>query len=251
MLYNKFMNIGLIPSRLKSKRLNKKPLLVIDGLPMVVHTFKRALLSKLLDRVIVCTDHKSILDVVKRHGGEAMLTSAKHKNGTERIHEVSKKFGKNDLIIDIQGDQPLVDPKSIDETIKFHKKNHHFDIVLPTLKFKNPDQKNIVKVVSDKLNKVLYLSRSTIPYSFKKKPKFYNKHLSIISFKPEALKKYCMYKESYLEKIEGVELLRALENDIKIGSFKINKDIFSVDIKKDYLKAISLMPLDPIRKKYK
>ena len=109
---------------------------------------------------------------------------------------------------------------------------------------------NIVKVVSDKLNKVLYLSRSTIPYSFKKKPKFYNKHLSIISFKPEALKKYCMYKESYLEKIEGVELLRALENNLSIGTFSIRSNTFSIDIKEDYLRAIQAFKKDKYRNAY-
>lgn len=118
------------------------------------------------------------------------------------------------------------------------------------MKFNNPNQKNIVKVVSNKLNKVLYLSRSTIPYSFKKKPGFYNKHLSIISFKPSALKKYCMFKESYLEKIEGIELLRALENNLSIGTFSIKSDTFSVDIKEDYLKAIEAFKKDKYRDAY-
>ncbi len=243
------MIVGLIPSRLDSKRLKKKPLLEINNLPIIVHTFKRANLSKKLDKLIVCTDSKLIQKIVRKHGGNALLTSKKHKNGTERINEISKKI-KASLIIDIQGDEPLLDPNHIDKVIEFHKKNLHFDIVLPTLKFKNPDQKNIVKVVSDKLNKVLYLSRSTIPYSFKKKPKFYNKHLSIISFKPEALKKYCMYKESYLEKIEGVELLRALENNLSIGTFSIRSNTFSIDIKEDYLRAIQAFKKDKYRNAY-
>ena len=85
------MILGLIPSRLNSKRLKKKPLLEIDGLPIIVHSFKRANLSKRLDEVLVCTDHKSIIDVVKKNGGKAVLTSKKHKNGTERIYEVAKK----------------------------------------------------------------------------------------------------------------------------------------------------------------
>ena len=85
------MIYGLIPSRLNSKRLKGKPLLEIDGLPMIVHTLKRAQLSKKLDEVIVCTDDKKILNVVKKYGGKAALTSQKHKNGTERIYEVAKK----------------------------------------------------------------------------------------------------------------------------------------------------------------
>ena len=85
------MIVGLIPSRLNSKRLKKKPLLEINNLPIIVHTFKRAQLSKKLDKLIVCTDSKLIQNVVRKHGGEAVLTSKKHKNGTERINEISKK----------------------------------------------------------------------------------------------------------------------------------------------------------------
>ena len=115
------MILGLIPSRLNSSRLKEKPLLEIDGLPIIIHTLKRALLSNKLDEVIVCTDHKKIYDIVKYHGGNAMITSSKHVNGTERIAEVSKKF-KAKLVVDIQGDEPLVDPRDIDRVIDFHLK---------------------------------------------------------------------------------------------------------------------------------
>jgi len=243
------MIIGLIPSRLNSKRLKKKPLLEINNLPIIVHTFKRASLAKKLDKLIVCTDSKEIRDVVKKHGGESLLTSKKHKNGTERIYEVAKKL-KPKLIIDIQGDEPLLNPKHIDQVINFHLKNYNFDIILPTLKFKYPETKNVVKVVSNNKNKVLYLSRSTIPFSYKSKPKYYNKHLSIISFKPKALKEYCKSKETYLEKIEGVELLRALENDLSIGTFSLKSNTFSVDIKEDYLRAIEFFKKDKHRNAY-
>ena len=243
------MIIGLIPSRLNSKRLKKKPLLEINNLPIIVHTFKRASLSKKIDKLIVCTDSKEIQKLVKKNGGDCLITSKKHKNGTERINEVAKKF-RCKLIIDIQGDEPLLDPSHIDKVIDFHLKNYKFDIVLPSLKFKNPEQKNIVKVVSNKKNKVLYLSRSVIPFNFKKKPKFYNKHLSIISFKPSALKKYCEFKESYLEKIEGIELLRAIENDLNIGTFSMKSNTFSVDIKEDYLKAIQAFKKDKYKNAY-
>ena len=243
------MIIGLIPSRLNSKRLKKKPLLEINNLPIIVHTFKRASLSKKLDKLIVCTDSKEIQKTVKENGGNCLITSKKHKNGTERIYEVAKKF-KCKLIIDIQGDEPLLDPTHIDKVIDFHLKNYKFDIVLPSLKFKNPEQKNIVKVVANNKNRVLYLSRSVVPFNFKKKPKFYNKHLSIISFKPSALKKYCKLKESYLEKIEGIELLRAIENELSIGTFSMKSNSFSVDIKEDYLKAIQAFKKDKYKNAY-
>ena len=85
------MILGLIPSRLNSTRLKEKPLLIIDGLPIIVHTFKRAMMSKKLDDVIVCCDHEKIRDIVIKHGGKAVLTSKKHKNGSERIYEHAKK----------------------------------------------------------------------------------------------------------------------------------------------------------------
>lgn len=243
------MIVGLIPSRIDSKRLKNKPLLEINNLPIVVHTFKRAQLSKNLDDLIVCTDSHKIKKVVEKHGGKCLITSKKHINGTERINEVAKKL-KAKLIVDIQGDEPLLNPKHIDQVIKFHVKNFHFDIILPTLRFRSPESKNIVKVVSNSNNRVLYLSRSPIPFSFKKKPKFYNKHLSIISFKPQALKKYCQLKETYLEKIEGIELLRAIENNLSIGTFSIKSDTFSVDIKEDYLRAIQAFKKDKFKNAY-
>ena len=184
------MIIGLIPSRLKSKRLGKKPLLEIDNLPIIVHTLKRAKLSKLLDKVIVCTDHKSIQDTVRKFGGEAILTSTKHKNGTERIFEVSKKMKNVDLVVDIQGDQPLVNPNAIDETIKFHLKNKKFDIVLPSMPInKQIGNQSIVKTIFSENGKIIYFSREKTPYNYHNKNVKYFKNLSVVSFKPEALKK--------------------------------------------------------------
>ena len=177
------MIIGLIPSRLNSKRLKNKPLLKIDGLPIVVHTFKRAKLSKKLDDVIVCADDEKIVDVVKKHGGKALLTSKNHKNGTERIFEVAKKIKKTKMIIDIQGDEPLVDPKDIDRVIDFHKKNSHFDIVVPCMKANtNINSRNLVKVVFSENGKILYFSRAQVPFDYKDKKINYYRDLSIVSF---------------------------------------------------------------------
>ena len=244
------MILGLIPSRLNSTRLKEKPLLVVDGLPIIIHTLKRAQLSKKLDKVIVCTDHPKILQLVKKHGGEAVLTSRKHKNGTERIAEVGKKY-KASLIVDIQGDEPLVDPRDIDRVIDFHKKNSSFDIVVPSMFSRNPLSKSLVKVIFAENGKVLYFSRAVIPYDYKNKKIKYYKDLSIVSFKPHVLKKFSKLKMGKLEKIEGIELIRALENNISIGTFIAKGTSFSVDVNDDLLKAIDAMPKNPIRKKYK
>ena len=164
------MIIGLIPSRLNSRRLKHKPLLEIDGLPIIVHTFKRAQLANKLDKVIVCADDIKIVNTVRKHGGEAILTSKKHKNGTERIASVSKKFKRARLIIDVQGDEPFVDPKDIDRVIDFHLKNKQFDIVVPCMLAKdNISSRNLVKVIFSENGKVLYFSRALFLLILKKK----------------------------------------------------------------------------------
>ena len=241
--------LGLIPARLKSKRLKQKPLLKILGVPLILHTYRRACLAKSLDDVVVCTDSKKIVNVLNRYKAKNQLTSKKHINGTERIAEVSKKI-PSDLVVDIQGDEPLIDPKNIDKLIKFKKKNTHFDIVVPSIKIKPQRNENIVKILSDRKNNILYFSRATVPHSFQSKPKFLQKHLSIISFKRKALIKFSKLKKSEYENIEGIELMRALENNFKLGTFFVNGDSFSIDIHSDYEKALMAVPNDPLTKKY-
>ena len=242
--------LGLIPCRLKSTRLKEKALLNIDGLPLIIHTLKRVQLCKEFSEIIVCTDSKKIKRLVEKHNGKSLLTKKSHKTGTDRIAEISRKL-KYDIAIDIQGDFPFVDPKNISKLIKFHLKNK-FDIVVPFSPITEDDakSKDVVKLVHDKKNKVIFFSRSIIPYPFKNKKEYYCKHMSIISFNKKTLDNFSKRKVGNCEKSESIELLRAIENDLSIGTFQIKKDIFSVDIKKDYLKSKRLMPFDPLRKKY-
>ena len=111
--------VGVIPSRLKSTRLPNKALLMIDSLPLIVHTMKRAKLAKSLDEVYVCTDSEEIADVVHSHGGKSIITKSEHTNGTERIAEAAESL-KADLFVNIQGDEPLVDPNHIECVIAEH-----------------------------------------------------------------------------------------------------------------------------------
>lgn len=245
--------IGLIPVRLKSQRLFQKPLLKLSDYPLFVHVYKRAKLSTLLDDVIVCCDDEKIFKVAKNYNVKCILTSKKHRNGTERIYEgYLKNRKKYDFIIDIQGDEPLLNPRHIDQVIKFHIKNSNADIILPSLKIKSSkDNKSIVKIVKNNKDQVIYLSRSAVPFYYKKKNFFLEKHLSIISFKPESLKTYIKNDMSYLEQIEGIELLRALEIGLKIKSFNLLGDSFSVDVKPDYLLAQKKIKTDKYYKIYK
>ena len=244
--------LGLIPIRYNSKRLRGKALLPIDNLPMVVHVYRRAKMSKLLNDVIVCCENKKVYEVLKKYDCKSIFTSKKHKNGTERIAEAYKKIKKKyDLIVDIQGDEPLINPTQIDQVIKFHLKNLFTDIVVPSLKISLSENDNVVKIAKDKNLNVLYFSRLKIPYGFRIKNKYLNKHLSIISFKPKALLNFAHSKQTYLEKIEGIELLRALEIGLKIKSPNLSGDSFAVEVKRDYIKAKSYIKFDKFYKLYK
>ena len=244
--------LGLIPTRLNSIRLPQKALMPINGIPLVVHTYKRTKLSKKISDVYICCDDAKIYKEVKKFGVKVMMTSKHHKNGTERIFEAYKKINKNyDLIVDIQGDEPLISPYHIDQVVTFHEKNLKTDIILPTLKVKSKNNTNIIKVIKDINNYVIYLSRGNIPFEYKDSIKQIDKHLSIISFLPSALEKFAMCEKTPLEKIEDIELLRALEIGLKIKSLSLKGDSFSVDVLKKKKKASKKMVNDKFFKLYK
>jgi len=243
------MILGLIPARLNSQRLPGKPLIKVDGLPLIIHVLKRSLLCKKLDRVIVCADDKSIIEIVKKFDGEAIMTSKNHKNGTERICEVAKKYDAK-LIIDIQCDEVFLNPQHVDKLIDFHKRNNKFEIVIPHSQIFTYNNKNIVKIVDNDASKIIYLSRADTPFYFRQKKLFLKKHLDFISFKKNALLNYCKLKKSRNEKKEGVELLRAIDNNFNLGTIKINTNVFSINTKLDLKKAELIMKKCKIRKKY-
>ena len=244
--------LGLIPTRLGSTRLPAKALLELNGMPLIIHTYKRSKLSKKLNDLIICCDSNKILNVAKKYKAKCKLTSVHHKNGTERIVEAYLSLKKKyHFIVDIQGDEPLISPYHIDQVIDFHKKNQDADIILPTLTVTFPESPNLIKVVTNSKKEVMYLSRSKIPYEFKKKSPSFKKHLSIISFKPDALIKFSKSKQTPLEKIEDIELMRALEIGLKIKSLELKGDSFSVDDQEDYLKAKDKMNKDKLFNIYK
>jgi 3-deoxy-manno-octulosonate cytidylyltransferase (CMP-KDO synthetase) len=244
--------IGLIPSRLKSKRLPFKPLLPINDIPLIIHTYKRAKMSKLLDDVIICCDDKKILNIARKFNAKSILTSTYHSNGTERIFEAYYKIKKKyDFIINIYGDEPLISPAHIDQVINYHFKNLDADIILPYFNIKNVGNSNIVKLVINNNKELMYLSRANIPFEFLSKTKFIKKHLSILSFKPSALEKFAKHPRTKLEIIEDIETLRALEIGLKVKTLKLKGDSFSIDVAEDYNKATLRMPSDRYFKFYK
>ena len=242
--------VALIPTRLNSKRLPGKALLDIDGYPIIVHTAKRAMLSKYIKKVFVCTDSNEIIKVCKKFKIKTIKTKSEFQNGTERIASVAHKF-KNHLIVDVQGDEPLTNPRTIDKLILNHLKNKHKpEILIPTRKMSFNSEDTNVRVLSSTSKRIMYLSRAKIPYNYKKTVSFVQKHVSVITFTYSGLMKYKKLKPTPLEKIEDIELLRAIENDMKVYSCEMKESSFSVDVNDDYLKAKIAMSQDNFRGKY-
>jgi 3-deoxy-manno-octulosonate cytidylyltransferase (CMP-KDO synthetase) len=243
--------IGLIPARLDSTRLKNKPLELIEGYPMYFHVYNRAKMS-ILDDVYLCTDSKDIVKQANEYNIPTILTSVKHKNGTERCGEASTKLrlNKNDLIINIHGDEPLVDPTTINKVIKFFLTNK-FEIVFPYLLIRRPLKNNLnsVKIVTNQDSKVIYMSRSSIPSDFSKLAEI-KKQCGITAFTKKSLDCYNSLKPSLNEKIEKIELLRAVDNNLNLGSVLVSNESISVDTPEDLKKVRKLIKLDKIKNKY-
>jgi len=237
--------LGIIPARFSSKRFPGKMLAKIKGKPLIQWTWEGAKKSKLLDKLIIATDDRKIADTIKNFGGEVIMTSKKHNSGTERCWEVAKKI-KPKIIINIQGDEPLINGKIIDKLILLLK-NKKIDVSTLITKSKNKEEffsPSVVKVVLDKNNFALYFSRSPLPsfsrFSGKAEKVFY-KHIGIYGYKYTALKKFIKLNQSPLEKIEQLEQLRFLENGIKIKTVEIKKNLQAVDLKEDVKKVEKLL----------
>lgn len=213
--------LGVIPARLNSTRLPGKMLLDMLGKPLIVRTYEQAKKAKLLDALVVATDSSEIEAAVRAFGGRVIRTSSRPENGTERVAEAARKFKdfKPDIVINIQGDEPLMPPEAIDHTAKLLLKN---DAVMSTVAtpFKNDAdlaKPGLVKVALDCNGYALYFSRSTIPYARTTVPiGQYLNHLGLYGYTRDFLLQYVRLKPTPLEKAELLEQLRALENGYRI-----------------------------------
>jgi 3-deoxy-manno-octulosonate cytidylyltransferase (CMP-KDO synthetase) len=240
--------IALIPARMESSRLPNKPLKKICGLPMIVHVAKRAALSPLVDRVVVCTDSIEILMVCDSHGIEVCMTRSSHQNGTERIAEAAEVMGlaADDIVIDVQGDEPFVQPAYIEQVAEFTRANP-FGCVVPHQFMEEMGNLNRVKVVSYE-SRILYFSRADVPCYFGAIQQPMKKHLSIIGFRLDALRTFAANAPTPLEEIERIELMRLIELGVPIGTFLQEGSSLSVDTPEDYELACRMMERDPLFK---
>jgi 3-deoxy-manno-octulosonate cytidylyltransferase (CMP-KDO synthetase) len=211
--------IGIIPARFQSSRLEGKPLADIHGRPMVQHVYERALLARNLDDVLVATDDERILHRVVEFGGKAVMTSSAHRSGTDRVAEAVATL-EGDVVVNIQGDEPMLDPVMLEEVVTPFLEGTAVDLV--TLKkevfheneFADP---GVVKVVTDPNGIALYFSRSLIPYPQKRTAHFrVFEHVGVYAYSRARLMQLAALPVSPLEEIESLEQLRALENGIPI-----------------------------------
>ncbi|WP_027339486.1 3-deoxy-manno-octulosonate cytidylyltransferase [Halonatronum saccharophilum] len=235
--------VAIIPARYDSTRLPGKPLKVIGDKTMIEHVYQRAAEANKVDRVIVATDDKRIYDTVQSFGGEVKMTSKDHKTGTDRLAEVAQDLSV-DIIINVQGDEPLIDPNTIDRAVTPLLEDSK--IKMGTLKYKINDKEelnnpNIVKVVTDKEGFALYFSRSLIPYPREDKEINYYKHIGLYVYRREFLLDYSKLKRTSLEQTESLEQLRVLENGYKIKVVETDHQSIGVDTKEDLEKVRKLV----------
>lgn len=226
--------IGIIPARYASTRLPAKPLAKIGNKTMIEWTYLNAKKAKSLTDLIVATDHEDILNCILKTGGKAVLTSPDHPTGTDRLIEVVKGLQNVDVIVNIQGDEPGIEPELIDGVVSLKIKNRNWEMTSAACPL-NPDEQldpNRVKVVFDKNQRALYFSRSLIPSNFKKVTSVY-RHLGIYAYEREFLLAYNDLPQSDLEASESLEQLRALEAGHSIGIHLTDKAGLSVDSPED------------------
>lgn len=232
----------IIPARLQSTRFAEKILCDIKGMPMFVATAKRV---SEVDSVCVALDDEKVLNIAHQFGLKAVMTSVHHESGTDRINEACQILGlkDNEIIINVQADEPFIEPQNLHAFKKFAHSCLDKDAFMASC-FKKSDAKfcedaNLVKVVTDTNGFALYFSRSKIPYE-RSHYEHFKAHLGIYAYSVRALREFCAFKSSNLEKAEKLEQLRALENGKKIKMLEIVTQSIGIDSKEDYEKALKL-----------
>jgi len=212
--------VGIIPARWSSSRFPGKPLHLIAGKPLLRHVWERCRRARKLDSVIIATDDMRIANAAFEWGAEVALTSRRHQSGTDRIAEVAKKAKQFAFVINIQGDEPLVDPALIDSLVETLRSDRKIDIVTAAHPFENAAEASSphqVKVIVDLRGNALYFSRFAIPFPRDRSaPVRYLRHQGIYGFRRQTLLQFVKWKPTPLERAESLEQLRALENGVKV-----------------------------------
>ena len=229
--------MGVIPARYGSSRLPGKPLVDLQGKPLLYYVYQRSLKARSLTRVMIATDDERIHKAARDFGAEVVMTDTKHRSGTDRIAEAIQDI-EADLIINIQGDEPLIDSRCIDQTVQLLMEDAAADMA--TLKapitsmedFMNP---SVVKVVTDEKGYALYFSRAPIPFCRQNPEQFSQsyRHIGLYGYRRDFLMRFTIWTPSPLEKSEDLEQLRALEHGARIIVGLTQAHVFGVDTPED------------------
>lgn len=229
----------VIPARYSSTRLPGKPLADIAGKPMIQRVYERAALATKPTEVLVATDHEAVFKAVESFNGHAMMTAPDHATGTDRLAEVARKYTDIDVIINVQGDEPLIEPSIIDELAEAFATDPDLNMatIMTPIQEEERNNPNNVKVVTDLKGYALYFSRSLMPYPRNDHQVPVYKHIGIYAYRREFLLNYAAMQPTPLESTESLEQLRALENGYKIKVLKTNFSFVGVDTEEDLVKV--------------
>jgi 3-deoxy-manno-octulosonate cytidylyltransferase (CMP-KDO synthetase) len=237
--------LGVIPARYKSTRLEGKPLADILGKPMIQYVYEAAGRASSLQDVVVATDDERIFNAVQSFGGQAVMTKKDHPSGTDRVAEVAA--GRDfDIVANIQGDEPLIDPHMIDECVEALQQSDGAGLstLMKRVGEDAYDDPGVVKVVRDIRGRALYFSRSLIPYPRTRTAEFaVFEHIGIYAYTKECLLRLASLPPTPLEQIEGLEQLRALENGIpiQVAETSCTGELISVDTLADLERVRGLL----------
>ncbi len=240
--------LGIIPARHASTRFPGKPLVMISGKSIIQRVYEQAMKCQYLDMVIVATDHQSIFNHVNHFGGRVMITGTSHRSGTERCHEVVQLLAAEnsffDAVINIQGDEPFIDPEQIGQVAEAFSENgaEIVTLVRKITRSESITDPNVVKVVVQQGGDALFFSRSPIPFVRGSQPAEwieranFLEHVGIYGYSCNTLKKIVELPPSSLEQAESLEQLRWLENGFHIHTKMTSFESISIDIPEDLLK---------------
>lgn len=233
----------IIPARLKSSRFENKILADIMGLPMVIRTAKRV---ESLDKVVIATDSQEVVELAQQYEIKAVMTGENHQSGTDRINEAAKNLNlpENELIINVQADEPFIEPEVVQAVIDGVKNNtNQFNMVscYKNITSELADDPNHVKVITNSKDEAIYFSRAKIPYNRDHYHSVnYCGHLGIYGFDVKSLNQFCSLNNSSLETIEKLEQLRAIENNLPIKMVEVESKSFGIDTQEDLQNALEV-----------
>ena len=239
--------IGVIPARYSSTRFEGKVLADLSGKPVVQHVWERAKQAMMLDDLIIAADDQRVVDRVEGFGGKAILTSQDQPSGSDRLAEVVNPIDVK-IVVNIQGDEPLVHPTMIDELVRTLEEDDSVTMATMIKKIKKNEElidPNVVKVVIDRFANALYFSRSPIPFEKGEPSKIFYKHLGLYAYTKDFLFTFTNLPKSNLETAESLEQLRALENNYKIKTIETEFETVGVDTPEDLERAKELINKEP------